>query len=244
MWFLKNLQEELNLRKFNFGELIYFLTLCSLNIFIIYLLKTNKIDFYVGQKMIIYMYFAVFMISLMIIFQFSKIFTAKTSENISLKNIPLILTLILGVVSINNASNFKHIILNDKIASAEHIHQYDIDEYLEFSNSRTVVVDDNNANILDDIAVHPEKYSGYNIIMDGFVCKENYLSKNQFVLGKIVIDCCRADSSIFGIVTEYEGMKNLKENQEIKVEGIIDSTIIYNNGKEHIVPLVIVNKLE
>lgn len=232
------------MRKFNFGELIYFLTLCSLNVFIIYLLKTNKIDFYVGQKMILYMYFAVFMISLMIIFQFSKIFTVKTSENISLKSIPLILTLILGIVSINNTSTFKHIILNDKIASSKHSHQSNIDEYLEPSNSRTIVVDDNNAVILDDIAVHPEKYSGYKIIIDGFVCKENYLPKNQFVLGKIVIECCRADSSIFGIVTEYEGLKDLKENQEIRVEGLIDSTVIYNNGQEHIVPLIIVSKLE
>ena len=111
------------MRRFNFGELIYFLTLCFLDIFLIYIMLTNKVDFYVGKKMIIYVFFAIIMISLMMIFQFPRIFTTKSSENILIKSLPLILTLVLGMISLNNAGNFKHILLNDKIENTNQEHK-------------------------------------------------------------------------------------------------------------------------
>ena len=91
--------------------------------------------------------------------------------------------------------------------------------------------------------MHPKKYLGYKIKMDGFVCKDNYLSKNQFILGKLVMNCCRADAEMFAIGAQYNDIESLHENQLIKIEGIIDSTKIYDKGKEYTIPLVIVSKL-
>lgn len=231
------------MRRFNFGELIYFLTLCFLDIFLIYIMLTNKVDFYVGKKMIIYVFFAIIMISLMMIFQFPRIFTTKSSENILIKSLPLILTLVLGMISLNNAGNFKHILLNDKIANTNHEHKYNVDEFIKLINDRTIVINEENAVILEEISMNPKKYLGYKIITDGFVCKENYLSNNQFILGIIVMNCCRADAEVFAIAAQYTDIKSLRENQPIKVEGIIDSTQIYDKGKEYTIPLIIVNKL-
>lgn len=231
------------MRRFNFGELIYFLTLCFLDMFLTYIVLTNKVDFYVGKKMIIYVFFAIVMISFMIIFQFPRIFTTKSSENILIKSLPLILTLLLGIISLDNVGNFKHILLNDKIVNTNHEHTYNVDNYIKLINDRTIVINEDNAVILKEITMHPKKYLGYKIITDGFVCKENYLSNNQFILGKVVMNCCRADSEVFAITAQYNDINNLSENQLIKVEGIIDSTTIYDKGKEYTIPLIIVSKL-
>lgn len=222
---------------------MYFLTLCFLDMFLTYIVLTNKVDFYVGKKMIIYVFFAIVMISFMIIFQFPRIFTTKSSENILIKSLPLILTLVLGIISLNNVGNFKHILLNDKIVNTNHEHTYNVDNYIKLINDRTIVINEDNAVILKEITMHPKKYLGYKIITDGFVCKENYLSNNQFILGKVVMNCCRADSEVFAITAQYNDINNLSENQLIKVEGIIDSTTIYDKGKEYTIPLIIVSKL-
>lgn len=222
---------------------MYFLTLCFLDMFLTYIVLTNKVDFYVGKKMIIYVFFAIVMISFMIIFQFPRIFTTKSSENILIKSLPLILTLLLGIISLDNVGNFKHTLLNDKIVNTNHEHTYNVDNYIKLINDRTIVINEDNAVILKEITMHPKKYLGYKIITDGFVCKENYLSNNQFILGKVVMNCCRADSEVFAITAQYNDINNLSENQLIKVEGIIDSTTIYNKGKEYTIPLIIVNKL-
>lgn len=222
---------------------MYFLTLCFLDMFLTYIVLMNKVDFYVGKKMIIYVFFAIVMISFMIIFQFPRIFTTKSSENILIKSLPLILTLVLGIISLNNVGNFKHILLNDKIVNTNHEHTYNVDNYIKLINDRTIVINEDNAVILKEITMHPKKYLGYKIITDGFVCKENYLSNNQFILGKVVMNCCRADSEVFAITAQYNDINNLSENQLIKVEGIIDSTTIYDKGKEYTIPLIIVSKL-
>ena len=57
------------------------------------------------------------------------------------------------------------------------------------------------------------------------------------------MNCCRADAEVFAIAAQYTDIKSLRENQPIKVEGIIDSTQIYDKGKEYTIPLIIVNKL-
>lgn len=244
MWFLKNrMGGNKILRRFNFGELIYFLTLCFLDMFLTYLISTNKVDFYVGKKMIIYIFFAIVMISFMVIFQFPRIFTTKSSENIALKSLPLILILVLGIISLNNVGNFKHILLNDKIVNINHEYTYNIDNYIKLTKDETIVINEENASILEEIAMHPKKYLGYKIITDGFVCKENLLSNNQFILGKVVMSCCRADSEVFAIAAQYNDIKSLHENQLVKIEGIIDFTKIYDKGKEYTIPLIIVSKL-
>ena len=74
-----------------------------------------------------------------------------------------------------------------------------------------------NAVILEEISMNPKKYLGYKIITDGFVCKENYLSNNQFILGKIVMNCCRADAEVFAIAAQYTDIKSLREKDRKSV---------------------------
>lgn len=107
------------MKRFNFEEFLWFIVLILLGVSIIYLIYTNKIDFYIGKKMIKYIYITIIMISIIAIFQFQNIFTSKGNSNIKIKLLPIILTLILGVISINKQGTFKHIELNKDLKNSD-----------------------------------------------------------------------------------------------------------------------------
>ena len=132
------------MKRFNFDELLWFIVLILLDILIAYLIISNKIDFYVGKKMIKYAYFTVIMISIISVFQLTNIFTCKGSINLKIKLIPIILALMLGGVSIKTQETFKHTELNKELKGSnidiQSLYEYESDfnenynknKYLEY----------------------------------------------------------------------------------------------------------------
>ena len=109
----------------------------------------------------------------------------------------------------------------------------------------TIIIDENNPMLLDDIRMNPEKYIDVKLEIHGFICKENYLEKNQFILGRVIMTCCAADSRIVGIVGEYNGVENLEESENVIVIGrIAGSTIKDENNVIHKIPVVLVEELK
>ena len=210
---------------------------------LIYLVYTNKIDSYVGQKMVKYIYSAIILLSIIAVFQIRNIFTPKNSLKLKKKYIPIILALIIGGISIKVQDTFRHSQLNNIL----------INEYSERRNKNSeiysqydssIVIDDNNINILEEIQKFPEDFVGKHIEVRGFVCRESYLKNNQFVVGRIIMTCCAADSKIVGILAEDNEIINLDENQWVFIKGIINYTTINDDeGISHKVPVVIIEDM-
>lgn len=248
------------MKRFNFDELLWFIVLSLLDIWIIYLTITNKISFYIGNSITKYIYFAIIMISIMVIFQIKNIFTSKGNSSIKIKILPIILALILGVVSLYKLQTFKHAELSkelienkasimDKKSLYEHEFDYNASKNAKDAskknNSEIVIVDDNNPMILEDIRMNPEKYIGKKLEIHGFVCKESYLNKNQFIIGRIIMTCCAADSKVVGIIGEYDKAGDLIENNKVKIKGRIGSSYVNDeNNIKHNIPVIVVNELE
>lgn len=242
------------MKRFNFDELLWFIVLILLDLYIIYLIFTNKMDFYVGKKMIKYSYITVLMISIILVFQFKNIFTSKGNSNVKIKLIPIIITLILGVISINTKETFKHTELNKELKEnktssidMKSLYEHELDyTSIEKGNDKKdiLIVNEDNPMVLEDIRINPEKYIGRNLEIHGFVCKESYLNKNQFIIGRIVMTCCAADSKVVGIIGEYDKANDLNENEKIIVRGAIgSSTIKDDNNVSHRIPIIIIENL-
>ena len=241
--------------RFNFDEFLCLLVFVLLDIAICYLAFTGKIEFYIGKKMIKYAYITIVMLSMIVFFQFQNIFTFQRNSNLKLKLLPIILAIILGVISINNQKTFKHNELNkefkegnrrsiDKNSLYEHEMDYSVIRN-ENIKEETLIVNEYNSMVLEDIRINPEKYIGRKLEVDGFVCKESYLKENQFIIGRIIMNCCAADSKVVGIIGEYNKDYDLKENDKIIVKGIIgSSTIKDDNNISHKIPIIIIEKLE
>ena len=243
------------MRRFNLDEFLCFIVFILLDISIFYLAFTGKINFYIGKKMIKYIYITIVMLSIIAFFQSQKIFTLQRNSNLKLKLLPIILTIILGVISINKQETFKHNQLNSEIKESNlsnidmkylYEHEIDYDIIQEQNNKKEIlIINEDNAMILDDIRVNSKNYIGRKLEIHGFVCKENYLNKNQFIIGRLVMNCCAADSKVIGIVGEYNKVYNLYENEKIIAKGNIGiSTIKDNNSMIHRIPVLIIENLE
>ncbi|OOM82156.1 hypothetical protein CLPUN_04760 [Clostridium puniceum] len=243
------------MKRFNLDEFLCFIVFGLLDIWIFYLTFTGKIDFYIGRKMIKYIYITIVMLSIIVFFQFQKIFTLQRNSDFKMKLLPIILTITLGVISINKQETFKHNQLNSEIKESNlrnidmkylYEHEIDYDIIQEQNNKKGIlIINEDNPMILDDIRINSKNYLGRKLEIHGFVCKENYLNKNQFIIGRLVMNCCAADSKIIGIVGEYDEVYNLYENQKIIVKGNIGiSTIKDSNNVAHKIPVLIIENLE
>lgn len=245
---------EIVLKRFNFEELLWLIVIILIDFGLIYLLVTGKVELYVGKKMIKYIYISVFMLGIIGIVQISNVFTPIGNNNIKIKLVPIILALIIGFISINTQTTFKHIELNKELTeSSGEIYSHDHnDSKLNIDKSsykipvkEPIIVDEENPMILEDIKLNAEKYVGKQIEVYGFVCKESYLNKNQFIIGRIIMNCCAADSKVVGIIGEWEQADDLRENQWVQVKGTINySTINDDDGVNHQVPIIKIDKLE
>ena len=242
------------MKRFDFDEFLWFIVLILLDISIVYLLFTGKMNFYIGEKMIKYSYTSILMITILVIVQFKNVFTSKGNSNIKTKLVPIILTLILGTISINTQETFKHNELNKELKGSStsridikslYEHESDYNAIENENNKQDIlIVNENNPMVLEDIRVNPKKYIGRKLEIHGFMCKENYLNKNQFIIGRMIMTCCAADSKVVGIIGEYDKAYDINENQNIIVKGTIASSIIKDdNNISHKVPIVIIEKL-
>lgn len=237
------------MKRFNFEELLWLIVIILIDLGLIYLLTTGKVELYVGKKMIKYIYISIFMLGIIGIMQISNVFTPIGSNNIKIKLIPIILALIIGLISVNTQTTFKHIELNKELTeSSEEIHNHNnsklnIDD--KISLKEPIIVNEDNPMVLEDIRLNSDKYMGKQIEIYGFVCKESYLNKNQFIIGRIVMNCCAADSKVVGIIGEWEHADDLRENQWVQVKGTVNySTINDDDGVSHQVPIIKIDKLE
>ena len=230
------------MKKFNLDEFVWFITLILMAAGLVYLIRTGKISFYMGDKMIKYIYAAIFMISVISIFQVINIFTPKNNINLKVKYIPIILALIIGIISVKSQDSFRHrqlnnVLINEYTEDREHKHTDYLKDKKEYG--QFIKIDDDNLDVLEEIQIDPEKFIGKEIELCGFICKENYLKNTQFVIGRIIMTCCAADSKIVGILAEDKDIIKVKENEWVTVRGVINYTTINDDdGMSHKVPVI------
>lgn len=217
--------------------------------------------------MIKYIYFAIVSLTIVTLFQIQNIFTPKSFINIKIKLLPIILAILLGIISVTKQQSFKHFELSnelrennentiDKHSLHEHNHDININSsnidlskdsnnIYEEGTDKVILINDNNSTILEDIRINPSKYIGRELELQGFICKEDYLNKNQFIIGRIIMTCCAADSKAVGIIAEYNNASKLKENQNVNVRGTIGITNIKDDkDANHSVPVLLIKDLK
>lgn len=238
------------MRRFNLEEFLWLLILIFMDLGIIYLIYTGKTDFYIGDKMAKYMYMSVLLLTILILFQIANVFTPKGDLNIINKLLPIMIAIILGFISVKAQDSFRHNELYDNLLSEnEEVHEHNFgfdkkkkDDYIRDGN---IVINDNNLELLEDMKNNPEEYIGKNLEVKGFVCKDSLLEENMFMIGRVQMTCCAADSKVIGILAEYEDSKSLNENDWVNIKGSISYTTINDDdGISHRVPVVHIGSLE
>jgi putative membrane protein len=85
-----------------------------------------------------------------------------------------------------------------------------------------------------------KKYENKTIELTGFVFRDKDFNDTSFIAARSLITCCAADTSIVGLICEYNDGKQLKNDTWIKVKGKIKDTSF--NGQQ--MPMIVVEKCE
>lgn len=191
------------MRKFNVEEFIWLLILILLTTYIGYLMLSKEVYNYLGIKTAKNLYIVLVILPILIIVQAMKVISFNSRTDTSLKFIPVIFTLIIGVLLLlrgyiykdnnNNLSSFNNLFAKDAIEINHETHH-----------------------ILEDLEVEGEEYLDKRIIFTGVVYK---YEGDKFILGREEMNCCAADSYIIGVKTLSKD--KFKEGQWIKVVGKI-----------------------
>lgn len=104
-------------------------------------------------------------------------------------------------------------------------------------------------NYLDNLMLISEdtdKYIGKTVSFNGFVYRDDTMSSDQFVVGRLGIWCCIADASLSGFLCTYEDAEKYKENDWYIVEGTLDKTNTKDEytGEYYTCPYVHVTKMQ
>ncbi len=191
------------MRKFNVEEFIWLLILILLTTYIGYLILSGEVYNYLSVKTAKNLYIVIVILPILIIVQAMKVVSFNSRVDTSLKFMPIIFTLIIGVLlllrgymykdSNNNLTSFNNIFAKDAIEINHETHH-----------------------ILEDLEGDGEEYLNKYIIFTGFVYK---YEGEKFILGREEMNCCAADSYIIGVKTLAKD--KFKEGQWIKVLGKI-----------------------
>ncbi len=199
-----------------------------------YLLHYKKIELYIGNKQKIIIYCAAGMLIIMISIQLFNIFTPKSRYNIY-KIIPFVFFAAMAVISVNSIEQYDgNMLIEDMINNNEEI----TDSEFKGIQNKTVI-NDNNADLIKYVYRNLVSFDGTQVKMEGFVCLDDNLTNNDFILRKNIMHCCKADEHILAIYVCNESSIMVKENQKIIIQGIIKTKRININGSFYLIPQIV-----
>jgi putative membrane protein len=228
------------MKRFNFNEFLWFFILGTFTIYMYYLLSTGMIYTFIHPELIRYAAFSFVIFGELAVFQFFKIFTVKTRVTFRNGYMLFFITLIIGIFIAPKGLNpdiwRKKGLTLVSSSRIENIGNHNHDEKTLINGDTIMFNDRNYVHYLEDISSNIEKHVGKKVVIGGFVLRDKSFDKNQFMISRVLMNCCAADSQAVGIKCEYMLAGNLKEGEWVRVEGIL--------GVEKDTPVITVQKLQ
>lgn len=229
--------------RLNKRELIDLIILFFITSIFYYLIIGDNIEIFLNPRMNKYIIFAFIIFVALTINQFFNAFTINTFRAVR-RGALVFLVLILAFISLIYRNDLKKELVNEEINKEISYEEdnfneiYKITERLNSENKEdknTIVLNsDNYTRIFPNIMENPNEFKSKKIKTEGLVYKSKEINNNEFTIAREVMSCCVADVQIVGLMCQYDNSVDLKENEWVSVEGVIDvkdnKPVI--NGKE------------
>lgn len=231
------------MKRFNINEFIWFFILAMFTMYIYLLLSTGKITLYIHPKMVKYSAFSLVVLGELTIFQFFKIFTVKTRVKFKNGYVMFLMALVLGVFidpgGLNSDISSKKGVTVVSSSNIESIGKHSHHEGQVIEGNEVIFNEKNYVHYLEDLSKNLDKHIGKKVKITGFILKDEKLDNNEFVITRMLMNCCAADSQVLGIAARGENVDSLHDDQWITVEGKISA-----KGKQPIILIQKLNKIE
>lgn len=217
--------------RLNKRELIDLIILFFITSIFYYLIIGDNIEIFLNPRMNKYIIFAFIIFVALTINQFFNAFTINTFRAVR-RGALVFLVLILAFISLIYRNDLKKELVNEEINKEISYEEdnfneiYKVTERLNSENKEdknTIVLNsDNYTRIFPNIMENPNEFKSKKIKTEGLVYKSKEINNNEFTIAREVMSCCVADVQIVGLMCEYDNSVDLKENEWVSVEGVID----------------------
>lgn len=242
------------MKKFNINEFIWFIILLAFTYYMYDLIHTDNIYKFIHPKMVKYTLFSFAIFVMLTIFQIKKIFTINYKRRIKLGYIIFIIPLVLGFTVepkelYSDVAAKKGIVLNKKDNKKLPTSQVNKEQTQDVDITKTDIIEFNDENfsyMLEDIGTNLDDYKGKKIIIFGFVFKEDNFKENEFVVSRMLMSCCAADTQVVGLLSKCDEAKSLNNDQWVNVIGTIQETNYKDEvtNEDGVIPYIRVEKIE
>lgn len=217
--------------RINKRELIDLIILFFITSIFYYLIIGDNIDIFLNPRMNKYIIFAFIIFVALTINQFFNAFTINTFRAVR-RGALVFSVLILAFISLIYRNDLKKELVNEEINKEISYEEdnfneiYKITERLNSENKEdknTIVLNsDNYTKIYPNIIENPNEFKGKKIKTEGLIYKPKEINNNEFTIAREVMSCCVADVQIVGLMCQYDNLVDLKENEWVSVEGVMD----------------------
>ncbi len=83
--------------------------------------------------------------------------------------------------------------------------------------------------LLTTIDMYKDNFMGKTMEISGFVYREPDMAANQFVVARLVMQCCSADAMPYGVLVESDQAKNFDKDTWVQLSGTIGKTTYNDN---------------
>ncbi|ADK16816.1 MULTISPECIES: TIGR03943 family protein [Clostridium] len=239
----------MNSKKFNFniGEFTWCILLLAISFYFYKLVSSKKINMFITPNMSKYVTFASIALLVLGIFQIPKIISTpndKPKFGYLIFGIPIIIGILVNPGGLNQQiadTKGMNVTQNSTQANTKALRK----NSSMTKNTEIVMTEKNFFAFLNGISDDPNKFRNCKITLTGFVYKNDNIKANQFVIARLLMVCCAADTQTVGFLCNYNG-QNLDKNTWVQVTGILDTTnYIDNNSKQvSLIPLIKIQSIK
>lgn len=201
--------------------------------------------------MVKYVRFSFIIFLILAIFQLKRLFihtqNSKRKVSLCIFLIPLFLGIYVNPQGLNAEIASKRSVLAVENSSSKKNSKINTQPQVSTPlKDNTLVIDGNNCtHIVDDICYNnSDKYKDKKVAITGFVYKNDTNSKNEFLISRLMMVCCAADTEITGLLCHSDRATTLKNSEWVKITGTIDIKTLNDNGEKSSTPIIKVENIE
>lgn len=236
-------------KKFNFNisEFTWCILLLAISFYFYKLISSKEIRMFISPTMNKYVMFASITLLILAIFQIPKILNTQNDRpkfGYLIFGIPIIIGILV------NPNGLTQQIADTKgVNVSQNTYQSSTKVQKEDSsktkNTEIVMTENNFFTFLNEIDDNPDKFKNYRITLTGFIYKNDNIKANQFVIARMLMVCCAADTQIVGFLCDSSG-QNLDKNTWVQVTGILDTTNYIDNSSKQtsLIPLIKIQNIK
>lgn len=216
------------IKRINKSAFIWTLILCLISYSFARMIYSGDIKNYIHPDMVKYTIFGTLTIFLMVLCSLGQIFKESSHDKIKygylLFMLPVLIYLLLrpsGLsesTAVNRGVNLLFYKAADE-SEKSHNHNHDHgDGKMLMENGKIIVENSNFFTSINEIFNNNTKYKDTTVDIKGFVLREKDI-KDGFILARMVVSCCAADTEVIGVRCEYNNTKGFLGGEWVQVSG-------------------------